>query len=175
MTKEGNNAVQIVDRHNVLEGLWCDIFGGKLGHLEAVFSVFLPSAMHVHLLCLIQSSDFNCQEGGATCWTPKQNKTSCFKVSRLEFPFWSVHGIQNGAYLDPAGVWLEASGRVLGGHSALDGTAVHPDLVLLEAQLRQAAALTHMQLGMHQVHAVGERREEVMSGANWLKPWTRCE
>ncbi|KAG7243288.1 hypothetical protein INR49_011741 [Caranx melampygus] len=65
--------------------------------------------------------------------------------------------IENRAYLNPASVWLEASGWVLSCHSALDSTAIHPDLVLFEAQLWQAAALTHVQLGMHQVHTVQER------------------
>jgi len=79
----------------------------------------------------------------------------------------SVSGVSGGevclhddAYLNPPGVWLEASGRVLGRHSALDRAAVHPDIFLLEAQFWQAAALTHMQLGMHQVHAVREGERE---------------
>lgn len=62
------------------------------------------------------------------------------------------------AYLDPPRVWLEAPGRVFGRHSALDGAAVHPDLVLFQAQFWQAAAFAHMQLGMHQVHAEEQTR-----------------
>lgn len=72
-------------------------------------------------------------------------------------PVWSL---QDESYLDPAGVRLETSGRVLGRHPDLDGAAVHPDPVLLEAQFRQAAALTHTQLSVHEVHAVGERERE---------------
>lgn len=59
-------------------------------------------------------------------------------------------------YLNPSSVWLEASGWVFGCNSALDGTAVHPDLVLFEVELWQAAAFTNVQLGMHQVHTVEE-------------------
>lgn len=68
--------------------------------------------------------------------------------------FWSFW---DEPYLNPPGVWLEASGRVFGRHSALDGAAVHPDLVLFEVQFWQAAALTHMHLGVHQVHTVKVR------------------
>lgn len=67
-------------------------------------------------------------------------------------------GSQGGAHLNPAGVGLEASGRVFGSHSALDCAAVHPDLVLLEVQVWQAAALAHAQLSVHQVHTVEKRR-----------------
>lgn len=51
---------------------------------------------------------------------------------------------QDGAHLNSSSIRLKASGRVFGRHSALDGTAVHPDLVLFEVELWQAAALTHM-------------------------------
>ncbi len=68
--------------------------------------------------------------------------------------------VSDDPYLNPSGVWLEPSGWVFGRHSALDRTAVHPDLVLFEAQFWQAAALTHVQLGMHQVHAVLEKERE---------------
>lgn len=77
-------------------------------------------------------------------------------------------------YLDPSGVWLEASGRVFGRHPALDRAAVHPDLVLFEAQFWQAAALAHMQLGVHQVHTV-KRERDAMRWMIRLKPWTLCE
>ena len=56
------------------------------------------------------------------------------------------------AYLQAAGVGLEASGGVLCGDAALDGEAVDPDLVLFEAQFGQAPPLTHSQLGVHKVH-----------------------
>lgn len=68
-------------------------------------------------------------------------------------------GFQHEAYLNPPGVWLEGSGWVFGRHSTLDRAAVHPDLVLFEAELWQAAALAHMQLGVHQVHTVGDQRD----------------
>lgn len=58
---------------------------------------------------------------------------------------------------------MEAPGRVFGRHSALDCAAVHPDLVLLEVQVRKAAALAHTQLSVHQVHTVEKKRE--------LKKW----
>lgn len=63
------------------------------------------------------------------------------------------------AHLNPPGVRLEAPGGVFGRHPALDGAAVHPDLVLFEVELGQAAALAHVQLSVHQVHTVEERRE----------------
>lgn len=69
----------------------------------------------------------------------------------------TLRALLDKAYLDPSRVRLEASGRVLGRHSALDRAAVHPDLVLLEAELGQAAALAHVQLSVHQVHTVAER------------------
>lgn len=62
--------------------------------------------------------------------------------------------LENPPYLNPSGVRLEASGRVFGRHSALDGTAVHSDFVLFEVELWQAAAFAHMQLSMHQVNTV---------------------
>lgn len=71
------------------------------------------------------------------------------------------------AHLDPAGVGLEAPGGVFGRHPALDGAAVHPDLVLFEVELGQAAALAHVQLSVHQVHTVeeiNETRQAVSSG-----------
>lgn len=71
------------------------------------------------------------------------------------------------AHLDPAGVGLEAPGGVFGRHPALDGAAVHPDLVLLEVELGQAAALAHVQLSVHQVHAaeeINERSQALSSG-----------
>lgn len=64
------------------------------------------------------------------------------------------------SYLDPSCVGLETSGRVLCGHSALDSTAVHSDLVLLEVQLWKTAALAYVQLGMHQVHTVRQKERE---------------
>lgn len=88
----------------------------------------------------------------------------------------------NSAYLNPACVRLKTSGRVLGGHPALDGAAVHSDLVLFEAQLWQAAALAHMQLGVHQIHTVWERGDEVNKLIETLNmawtalkfPWCPC-
>lgn len=68
--------------------------------------------------------------------------------------YWVFHGLKTGPYLNSASVRLESSGRVFGGHSALDGTAIHPDLILSEVELWQAAAFTYMQLSMHQVHTV---------------------
>lgn len=62
--------------------------------------------------------------------------------------------VKTGSYLNSASVRLESSGGVFGGHSALDGTAVHPDLILFEVEFWQAAAFTYMQLSMHQVHTV---------------------
>lgn len=78
----------------------------------------------------------------------------------MNYHYLKCLSLADGAYLNPAGVWLEASGRVLGCHSALDSTTIHPDLVLFEAQLWQAAALAHVQLGMHQVHTVRETKRE---------------
>lgn len=106
-----------------------------------------------------------CQGGGiallSTCGHPDHSVAKAFT------------SFSDEPYLNPSGVWLEASGWVFGRHSALDRTAVHPDLVLFEAEFWQAAALTHMQLGMHQVHTVIER--EATRWINWLKPWTLYE
>lgn len=60
-----------------------------------------------------------------------------------------------GTHLYAASVGLETACGVLGGDAALDGTAIDADVLLPKAQVRQAAALGHMDLGMHQVHAVG--------------------
>lgn len=70
------------------------------------------------------------------------------------------------AHLNPPGVGLEAPGGVFGRHPALDCAAVHPDLVLFEVQLGQAAALAHVQLSVHQVHTAEEinERSQVFSG-----------
>lgn len=74
----------------------------------------------------------------------------------------TIRYLKTGPYLNSASVRLESSGGVFGCHSALDGTAVYSDLILFEVELWQAAALTHMQLGMHQVHTVKyERGDEV--------------
>lgn len=64
------------------------------------------------------------------------------------------------AYLDSASVWLEAACRVLGGDPALNGTTVDTDILLPQAQVRQAPALGHMDLGVNQIHTaegVGRR------------------
>lgn len=61
------------------------------------------------------------------------------------------------AHLNPPGVGLEAPGGVFRRHSALDCAAVHPDLVLFQVQVWQAAALAHAQLSVHQVHTEEER------------------
>lgn len=60
----------------------------------------------------------------------------------------------SGSYLNSTSVRLESSSGVFSGHSALDGTAIHSDLILLEVELGQAAAFTYMQLSVHQVHTV---------------------
>ena len=59
------------------------------------------------------------------------------------------------AYLDAAGVRLEAARGVLGGDPALDGAAVDADVLLPEAQIWQAPALGHVDLGVDQVHTAG--------------------
>lgn len=58
-------------------------------------------------------------------------------------------------YLNAAGVRLEAARGVLSGDPALDGTAVDADVLLPQAQVRQAPALGHMDLGVDQVHTAG--------------------
>ena len=63
------------------------------------------------------------------------------------------------AYLDAAGVGLEAARGVLSGDPALDGAAVDADVLLPEAQVRQAPALSHVDLGMDQVHTAGWGRD----------------
>lgn len=60
-----------------------------------------------------------------------------------------------GTHLYAASVGLETACGVLGGDAALDGAAVDADVLLPQAQVRQAAALGHVDLGMHQVHALG--------------------
>lgn len=67
---------------------------------------------------------------------------------------WVLYRLKTASYLNSAGVGLESSGGVFGGYSALDGTAIHPDLILFEVELWQAAAFTYMQLSVHQVHTV---------------------
>lgn len=59
------------------------------------------------------------------------------------------------AYLDAASVWLEAARGVLSGDPALNGTAVDTDVLLPQAQVGQAPALGHVDLGMDQVHTAG--------------------
>lgn len=86
------------------------------------------------------------------------NLTSDFLRTAIIISNQSTNKHLYGAYLNPAGVWLEAPGGVFGCHSALDGTAVHPDLVLFEAQFWQAASFAHAELGMHQVHTVVKTR-----------------
>lgn len=64
-------------------------------------------------------------------------------------------------YLNAARVRLEAACRVLGCDSALDGAAIDADVLLPQAQVRQAPALSHVDLCMDQVHtAEGNTREE---------------
>lgn len=58
-------------------------------------------------------------------------------------------------YLDAASVGLEAARGVLGGDPALDGTAVDADVLLPQAQVGQAPALGHVDLGVDQVHTAG--------------------
>lgn len=64
------------------------------------------------------------------------------------------------AYLNAAGVRLEAACGVLGGDPALDGTAVDADILLPQAQVRQAPALSHVDLGMDQVHTAGQKTDQ---------------
>lgn len=40
--------------------------------------------------------------------------------------------LKTASYLNSTSVRLESSCRVFGGHSALDGTAIHSDLILFE-------------------------------------------
>ncbi len=54
-------------------------------------------------------------------------------------------------YLQSSRVRLEATCRVLRGHTALDGISIDPYLVLFQAQLGQAATFTHSQLSMYQI------------------------
>lgn len=79
------------------------------------------------------------------------------QIASLHQQMNTMRAFVDKAYLNPSRVWLEASGWVLGCHSTLDCAAIHPDLVLFEAEFWQAAALAHMELSMHQVHAVAER------------------
>ena len=55
-------------------------------------------------------------------------------------------------YLYSACVRLEVACGILGGHAALDGAAVQPNVVLREAQGRQAVALRDLDLRLYQVH-----------------------
>ena len=57
-----------------------------------------------------------------------------------------------GLYLQTACVGLEPPRRVLRGDAALDGAAVDADVVLLQTELSQAAALAYVQLCVNQVH-----------------------
>lgn len=69
-------------------------------------------------------------------------------------------------YLQSSRVRLEATCWVLCGHTALDGIAIDPYLVLFQTQLRQTATFTHSQLSMYQIHTgrEGEREKEKNSG-----------
>lgn len=78
-----------------------------------------------------------------------------------ESSHWQTHSClvgmsEHGPYLDAARVRLEAARRVLGGDPALDGTAIDADVLLPQAQVVQAPALSHVDLGMDQVHTAGE-------------------
>lgn len=55
-------------------------------------------------------------------------------------------------YLQSSRVRLEATCRVLRGHTALDGISIDPYLVLFQAQLGQTATFTHSQLSVYQIH-----------------------
>lgn len=71
------------------------------------------------------------------------------------------------------GVGLEAA-RGLGGDPALDGAAVGADVLLPEAQVRQAPALSHVDLGMDQVHTAGwgrGREGGMRQGDGCGQPW----
>lgn len=56
------------------------------------------------------------------------------------------------SYLNPARVWLEPTSRILGRHTALDGTAIDAHILLLQAQLWQALPLGDVDLGMDKIH-----------------------
>lgn len=59
-------------------------------------------------------------------------------------------------YLNAASVRLEATCRVLSGDSTLNGTAIDADVLLPQAQVRQAPALRHMDLSMDQIYTANE-------------------
>ncbi len=63
-------------------------------------------------------------------------------------------------YLQSSRVRLEATCRVLRGHTALDGISIDPYLVLFQAQLGQAATFTHSQLSVYQIHTGWERERK---------------
>lgn len=63
-------------------------------------------------------------------------------------------------YLQSSRVRLEATCWVLCGHTALDGIAIDPYLVLFQTQLRQTATFTHSQLSMYQIHTGREGERE---------------
>lgn len=68
--------------------------------------------------------------------------------------------VEMSANLDAAGVRLEAACGVLGGDPALDGTAVDADILLPQAQVRQTPPLGHVDLGVDQVHTVGQKTDQ---------------
>lgn len=67
-------------------------------------------------------------------------------------------------YLQSSRVRLESTCWVLCGHTALDGIAIDPYLVLFQAQLVQTATFTHSQLSVYQIHTgwKGERETETV-------------
>lgn len=69
-----------------------------------------------------------------------------------------MHPVGRRAYLDAASVRLEAARGVLRGDPALDGAAIDADVLLPQAQVGQAPALSHVDLGVDQVHTAGRRR-----------------
>ena len=84
---------------------------------------------------------------------------SCPPEKRLRADQARQRAPAEAAYLDAAGVGLEAACGVLGGNPALDGAAVDADVLLPEAQVRQAPALGHVDLGVDQVHTAGGGRD----------------
>ncbi|KAG8146536.1 hypothetical protein E2320_013682 [Naja naja] len=63
------------------------------------------------------------------------------------------------SYLNPACVWLEPTSRILGCHTALDGTAIDAHVLLLQAQLWQTLPLSDVDLGMDKIHTAKHMRK----------------
>lgn len=127
------------------------------------YLVLIELSFHQTCKCTFLPRHFSLQTSSRLCESRVKRRivtTPCTRALPDLATAEAFESFQDEPYLDPSRVRLEASGRVFCSHAALDGAAVHPDFVLLEAQFWQAAALTHVQLCMHQVHTVGEREEE---------------